>query len=102
MADCFGALSHSFDILLEHLRIHGVHGLDAGLYILLGTIFLWLCAAVPTAIRAAFFRDSPKNRQFCEPGRRPAPRFHYRLKHKFSTMAALYHRWKSRVNEALI
>jgi hypothetical protein len=96
MADSFAGLGHSLDTLSDHLGIHGVHGLDVGLYILFGTVFLWLCAAVSTAIRAAFFRRS------CEAMRRPAPGFHYRLRHNFSKAAALYRRWKLHLNEALI
>ena len=62
MADSAAALGHWLDILLGHLGVHGFHRLDVGLYILVGTIFLWLCAAVPTVIRTAFFFVLQRNR----------------------------------------
>jgi hypothetical protein len=37
MSDCFAGLGHSLDILLGYL---GIHGLDAGVYILGVTISL--------------------------------------------------------------
>jgi hypothetical protein len=55
VSDHFPGVSHLLEILLDHLGIHGVHRLDAALYIRMGTTFLWLCAAVPPVIRAAFF-----------------------------------------------
>jgi hypothetical protein len=58
MADFFAGLGHWLGILLGYLGIHGVNGLEAGLYILGVTVVLVLCAAVNSAVRMAFLRCS--------------------------------------------
>ena len=58
MADYVAVANHVVDILLGYLGIHGVNGLEAGLYILGVTVVLVLCAAVNSAVRMAFLRCS--------------------------------------------
>lgn len=58
MADFLTGLGHELDILLDHLGIRGVSGLEAGLYVLGATVVFVLCAAVHSAVRMAFLRCS--------------------------------------------
>ena len=51
MSDRFAGLGHWLDILLGYL---GIHGLDAGVYILGVTISFGFGAGVRSAIRIAF------------------------------------------------
>ncbi|MGO9009962.1 MAG: hypothetical protein ACLQPN_07655 [Bryobacteraceae bacterium] len=60
MAEYVAVANHALDILLGHLGIHGVHGLEAGLYIVGATISIGFCAAVPSAFRIAFLRCSAR------------------------------------------
>lgn len=53
MADHPAGLRHVLDSLLLHFGVHGDYTLEAGLYIVVAVIFLWLCLAVPSVIRAA-------------------------------------------------
>ncbi len=58
MADYVAGLGHSLGAFLDHLGIHGVNGLEAGLYIFGATFVLVLCLAVHSAVRMAFLRCS--------------------------------------------
>lgn len=58
MADFFSGLGHALDVLFDHLGIHGVSGLEAGLCALGATVALVLCAAVHSAVRMALLRCS--------------------------------------------
>ncbi|HEY9142103.1 MAG TPA: hypothetical protein VIN93_14495 [Bryobacteraceae bacterium] len=60
MADYVAVANHVVDILLGYLGIHGVHGLEAGLYIVGATVSVGFCAAVPSAFRIAFLRCSAR------------------------------------------
>jgi hypothetical protein len=60
MADFFAGLGHSLGVFLGYLGIHGVNGLEAGLYVLGVTVFLVLCAAIHSALRMAFLRCSAR------------------------------------------
>ena len=65
MGDLFARLGHSLDTLLGHLGGPGFRGLDAALYIFAASILLWLCVAVPLAIRTARPVGSPRKRRRC-------------------------------------
>lgn len=64
MTDYFAVLGHLPDFVLSWLKDHGIQGFNAGAYLLVGTIFLWLCHAVPTVIRMAFFPTVRRNSSF--------------------------------------
>ncbi len=59
MADLFASLGGAVDGLLVRLGVHGVTGLDAGLYVLGAAIFLGFLATVPSAVRLTLLRRSP-------------------------------------------
>jgi len=61
MTDYLAGLGHLPDLFLSWLRVHDIHGFNAGAYFLVGTIFLWLCHAVPTVIRTVFFPTVRRN-----------------------------------------
>jgi len=63
MADCLANLGHSLETLLGYVGVSGAHRFEAALYIFGGTVFLWVCFAVPAAIRTAQQCGSPRKQR---------------------------------------
>jgi hypothetical protein len=63
MADWLAQLGHSLDILLGYLGITRVHRFEAALCIFGGSIFLWICFAVPAVIRMAQLGGTPRKQR---------------------------------------
>ena len=58
MDDFALAVGDLLDRLLGHFGVHGVNRLDAAVYVVVGTVILGLCAAVPSAVRVTLRRSA--------------------------------------------
>jgi hypothetical protein len=63
MSDCLANLGHSLDTLLGRLGVPGVHGFEAALCIFGAFILLWVCYAVPAAIRTVQLGGTPRKQR---------------------------------------
>jgi hypothetical protein len=63
MSESLTQVGHSLDSLLDRLGVPGVHGFEAALYIFSAFILLWVCYAIPAAIRTAQLAGTPRKQR---------------------------------------